>query len=160
MLLAHHGAGLDAIRRPTAAEPWRVLVSGCIAGWRCGVDGTDYGLGASLDDLFALPTVRPLPFCPEQHALGTPRTTPDIHGGDGADVLAGRARILDEHGTDLTAAMVAGARAMLAFAEASRAELAILRAHADPGYAAPAGALDHHQHPWTREHLPGPHPRA
>jgi uncharacterized protein YbbK (DUF523 family) len=70
--------------------------------------------------------LRALPFCPEQHALGTPRTMPDIHGGDGFDVLAGRAKVLDEHGRDLTEKMVEGARAMLAFAQQGRAELAIL----------------------------------
>lgn len=103
-----------------------MLVSGCLAGWRCGVDASDNGVGASLAELVALPTLAVLPFCPEQHALGTPRTLPDIHGGDGFDVLAGRAKVFDERGADLTEAMLEGARAMLAFARASRAELAIL----------------------------------
>lgn len=213
MLLAHHRAHIADLREPTAQAPWRVLVSGCLAGWRCGVDGTDYGLGPALRDLLALP-VHLLPFCPEQHALGTPRATPDIHGGDGVDVLAGRARVLDEHGEDLTAAMVDGARAMLAFARQARAELAILtdmsaacgsqvisdggrlseprryqrgvgvatallldagipvvsqrdhrtlallRARLERGYAPPADARDHHEHPWVLSHLPGPHPRG
>ncbi len=214
MLLAHHPDGLLALRNPTPADPWRVLVSGCLASWPCGVAGDDYGLGAVLAELFALPTIRPLPFCPEQHALGTPRTMPDIHGGDGVDVVAGRARVLDEHGKDLTDAMIAGARAMVAFALAERAELAILtdasaacgsqvisdgcrlvqlrrhrkgvgvatalvlhagipvvsqrdfrtlarlRARLEPGFVAPADVRDHHDHPWTLEHLPGEHPRA
>ncbi|HEU5163296.1 MAG TPA: DUF523 domain-containing protein [Thermoanaerobaculia bacterium] len=214
MLLAHHRDLLERLREPTADDPWRVLVSGCLAGWACGVDGSDYGLGGALRDFAALPAFRALPFCPEQEALGTPRAMPDIHGGDGFDVLAGRARILDEHGEDLTARMLAGARAMLAYARRERAELAILtdmsaacgsqvisdgcrlvearryrkgtgvatamlldagipvvsqrdfrtlallRARLAPGYLPPAGALDHHEHPWTRAHLPGPHPRA
>lgn len=126
MLLAHHPDALARLRPPTPSDPWRVLVSGCLAGWPCGVDGTDYGLAAALAELLALPTVTPLPFCPEQHALGTPRTMPDIHGGDGVDVLAGRARVLDEHGADLTDAMIRGARAMVAHALAERVELAIL----------------------------------
>lgn len=126
MLLAHHQNVLAAMRKPTAADPWRTLVSGCLAGWACGVDGTDYGLAASLRELLALPTLRVLPFCPEQHAFGTPRTMPDIHGGDGVDVVAGRARVRDEHGADLTAGMLLGAEAMLAFARAERAELALL----------------------------------
>jgi uncharacterized protein YbbK (DUF523 family) len=125
-LLAHHPEALAALRPPTADAPWRVLVSGCLAGWQCGVNGTDYGLGSGGVSLFSLPTIRVLPFCPEQHGMGTPRTMPDLHGGDGFDVLAGRARVLDEHGTDLTEAMLAGARAMLAHARAARAELAIL----------------------------------
>lgn len=58
--------------------------------------------------------------------MGTPRTTPDLEGGDGSDVVAGRARVIDEHGQDLTAAMLEGARAMLAFALKNRVELAIL----------------------------------
>ena len=68
-------------------------------------------------ELLGLPTLKVLPFCPEQHALGTPRTMPDIHGGDGADVIAGRARVFDENGVDLTTKMLDGARAMLAFAQ-------------------------------------------
>lgn len=213
MLLAHHPERLDALRTPTAADPWRVLTSGCLATWRCGVDGTDNGLGRVLEGLYALPTLRILPFCPEQHAMGTPRTTPDLHGGDGFDVLEGRARVLDEHGRDLTDLMLAGAEAMLAFATRERAELAILtdasaacgsqvislgcrfvpvrqhqkgvgvatamllraglpvvsqrdfasltrlRARLDPSATVDPSARDHHQHPWTLEHLPGPHPR-
>lgn len=103
-----------------------MLVSGCLAGWRCGVDGGDYGFGVSFRELLALPTLSVLPFCPEQHALGTPRSMPDIHGGDGFDVIAGRAKVFDEHGRDLTEKMVEGARAMLAFAQQARTELAIL----------------------------------
>jgi len=126
MLLAHHPAAIDGLREPTEQDPWRVLVSGCVAGWRCGVDGGDYGFGMKYSELLALPTLRVLPFCPEQHALGTPRTMPDIHGGDGLDVVAGRAKVFDEHGRDLTEKMLEGARAMLAFALQARAELAIL----------------------------------
>src|SRR5580765_7732161 len=103
MLLAYHPELLSALRAPTPSDPWRVLVSGCLAGWGCGTDGSDYGLGAGLRGFLSLPTIRALPFCPEQHALGTPRSMPDIHGGDGVDVVAGRARITDEHGEDLTA---------------------------------------------------------
>jgi len=44
----------------------------------------------------------------------------------GFDVVAGRAKIFDEHGEDLTVRMLDGARAMLEFAERSRVELAIV----------------------------------
>lgn len=126
MRLPHAPEALAALRVPTAADPLRVLVSGCLTGQPCGVDGTDYGMGGALGDLLALPTVEATAFCPEDAGIGTPRTMPDIHGGDGEDVLEGRARVLDEHGTDLTEAMVAGARAMLARARSHRVELAIL----------------------------------
>jgi len=41
-------------------------------------------------------------------------------------VIAGRAKVLDEHGRDLTAKMVEGAQAMLAFARQAHVELAML----------------------------------
>lgn len=126
MLLAHHRELVSRLREPTPAAPWRVLVSGCLSGWHCGVDSTDNGLGACLAELVGLPTFHAVPFCPEQHALGTPRTMPDIHGGDGFDVIAGRAKVLDERGEDLTEGMLSGARAMLSLALNARAELAIL----------------------------------
>ena len=126
MLLAHHPQALAALREPTLADPWRVLCSGCLLGWGCGVDGTDYGLGRVLPAFLALPKLRPFPFCPEQHALGTPRAMPDIHGGDGVDVVDGRARVLSEQGDDLTEKMLEGARAMLAFAREHAIELAVL----------------------------------
>jgi uncharacterized protein YbbK (DUF523 family) len=103
-----------------------VLVSGCLVGLPCGVDGTDYGMGGALGELARLPMVRLVSFCPEEQGIGTPRTMPDIHGGDGDDVLEGRARVLDEHGRDLTQDMLVGAQAMLEHACAQRVELAIL----------------------------------
>lgn len=125
MRLAHTD-DLSFLRRPTPADPWRVLISGCLAGLPCGVDGTDYGMGGHAFPLFDLPTVRTLPFCPEDAGIGTPRTMPDLHGGDGFAVLDGTARVRDEHGTDLTDAMLEGARQMLAFAQRNRVEWAVL----------------------------------
>ncbi len=125
-LLPHDSAALAALRTPSAAAPWRVLISACQAGWGCGVDGTHYGLAGAVPWLHTLPTIRLLPFCPEDVGLGTPRTMPDLHRGDGHDCLAGRARVLDPAGADLTAGMVAGAEAMAAFAMAEGAALAVL----------------------------------
>jgi uncharacterized protein YbbK (DUF523 family) len=126
MRLVEHPKLIAALPEPTAAEPWRVLVSGCMAGWPCGVDGTDYGLPSALAGFSGLPNVQWVPFCPEEFGIGTPRTMPDIHGGDGFAVLDGTARVLDEHGVDLTAGMLRGAEAMLAKAKESRVHLAIL----------------------------------
>lgn len=102
------------------------MISGCLAGWRCGADGTDYGMGSLLRDLLATDRVRLVPFCPEDHALGTPRPIPDLHDGDGFDALAGRARVLDPEGKDLTEVMLAGAQAMVARAITERVRFAIL----------------------------------
>ena len=124
--LAHDPAAIAALRPPSPQDPWRVLLSGCMAGWGCGIDGSSYGMEGKLGRLRDLPTVRLLPFCPEQHGMGTPRGMPDLHGGDGFAVLEGRARVLDERGVDLTAQMLEGGRAMVAFALRERVDLAIL----------------------------------
>ena len=126
MRLPHHPEAVRALRAPTRDEPWRVLISACLVGTGCGVNGTDYGLGALrprwLDDT----RVRLHPFCPEHHGLGTPRTMPDLHGGDGFAVLDGTARVLDEHRTDLTESMLTGAHAMLRLARERAVDFAVL----------------------------------
>ena len=95
-------------------------------GLPCGVDGTDYGLPAARPAWFADPRVRTFGFCPEDYGLGTPRTMPDLHGGDGFAVLDGTAKVLDEHRNDLTDAMLAGARAMLELASRAGVDFALL----------------------------------
>ena len=67
--------------------------------------------------------------CPEEDGgLGTPRPPAEIVGGDGADVLEGRARVMTRGGRDVTAEYVAGARIALDAARAAGAETAILKA--------------------------------
>lgn len=124
--LAHSPDALAALRAPTADDPWRVLLSGCMAAWGCGVDGTDYGMGDAVPWLARTPTVRLLPFCPEDVGLGTPRPMPDLHGGDGFGVLDGTARALSPDGADLTAGMIRGAAAMRDFALLHRVDFAVL----------------------------------
>jgi uncharacterized protein YbbK (DUF523 family) len=122
---------LASLPDPSPHAPYRILLSGCLAGWTCGVDGSDNGFGASPWSSFyqflrSDPRILLLSFCPEQHAMGTPRRTPDLHGGDGAAVLAGRATARFEDGEDCTDAMIAGAKAMVAFAQHERADFALL----------------------------------
>src|SRR5262249_18595432 len=97
-------------------RPWRTRGGGWArpprpAGEPCGGGGSDSGAGTIFAGLLALPTLRTVPFCPERYRMGVPRTMPDLHGGDGFAVLDGEARVLDEHGTDLTEPMIAGANA-------------------------------------------------
>ncbi|MGI8751535.1 MAG: DUF523 domain-containing protein [Acidimicrobiales bacterium] len=70
--------------------------------------------------------VRTVDFCPEDLAFGTPRKTPDIHGGDGWDVLEGRARVRSDSGQDWTEPMLSAAQAMLAAAQHHQVHLALL----------------------------------
>jgi uncharacterized protein YbbK (DUF523 family) len=111
----------------TPEQPLKLLVSACLTGLPCGVDGTSYGAPypkAGL--LLGLPNVHALTFCPEDFAFGTPRATPDIHGGTGFDVLDGKARVLSDTGEDWTAEILDAARAMLRVAQEHDVQLALL----------------------------------
>lgn len=108
----------------TGAEP--VLVSACLAGRRCRFDGS-----ANPDDEVArlVAEGRAVLVCPEvDGGLGTPRPAAEITGGDGRDVLLGRARVVTSAGADVTEAYVAGAHAALDAARAAGATRAILKA--------------------------------
>ena len=114
---------------PPFAEdsPLRLLASACLRGVGCGVDGSSYGAPFShTEHLFNLPNVQVVTFCPEDFAFGTPRAIPDIHGGDGFDVLDGRARVLSDTGIDWTEPMLAAANVMLTKAQDSQVQLAVL----------------------------------
>ena len=104
----------------------RVLVSGCLDGQPCGVDGTDYGMSGARPEWMFDPRVRRVAFCPEDHGLGTPRTMPDLHGGDGFSDLDGSAQVLDENRQDLTTGMIRGAEAMLELAQNENVDFAVL----------------------------------
>ncbi|HTB75243.1 MAG TPA: DUF523 domain-containing protein [Polyangiaceae bacterium] len=110
----------------TPERPLRILTSGCLAGRRCGVDGSTYGEHPIAAALLALPNVRAVDFCPEDFAFGTPRDTPNLYGGDGFDALDGRARVLTDAGDDWTAGMLRAAHIMLERAQAHDVRLALL----------------------------------
>jgi uncharacterized protein YbbK (DUF523 family) len=91
-----------------------------------GYDGSTYGAHPHIAQLLTLPNVRATVFCPENFSFGTPRALCDIQGGDGHDVLAGRARVLTADGNDWTSDMVRAAQEMLRIAKESDIQLAIL----------------------------------
>lgn len=103
-----------------------VMLSACLGGIHCGVDGGTNGDHASLRSWLVRPEVRLVRFCPEDHAFGTPRMTPDNHGGNGFDVLDGLARSRAGDGSDWTEGMILGALAMRDLALREGVELAIL----------------------------------
>lgn len=79
-----------------------------------------------MERLRTLPTLRLVAFCPEDAVLGTPRGTPDITGGDGFDVLDGRARVLLDDGTDVTTPLVRAAAQMVERALRERVRFAVM----------------------------------
>ena len=103
-----------------------VLVSACLMGL-C----TRYDLKSRKDPglLIELHGKGPVPVCPEQlGGLSTPRPRAMLRGGDGLDVLNGRACVINEEGVDVTENFIRGAREVLSIARALDIEAAILKA--------------------------------
>jgi len=70
-----------------------------------------------------------LPLCPEVlGGLSTPRPPAEIQGGDGNDVLEGRAKVVNIEGKDVTAEFLAGAQKALLVAHRWDIKEAILKA--------------------------------
>lgn len=58
-----------------------------------------------------------VPICPEQlGGLPTPRIAADIVGGDGGDVLSGKAKVITRDGRDVTGNFIQGAQQVLKIA--------------------------------------------
>jgi len=117
---------LGKLRIPSPAEPLRILVSACLVGVKCGVDGDNYGEYPSVLKLLNYDTVKLIQFCPEDFSFGTPREMCDIYGGDGFDVLEGKARVLTSSGADWTDGMIKASEKMLKVADDNKIELAIM----------------------------------
>lgn len=103
------------------------LVSACLLGVSCRYDGEAASPEARRRVLGLLGSV--IPVCPEvAGGLGVPRPPAVLVGGDGADVLEGRARVVTEAGDDVTAAFLTGAEAAADAALALGATHACLKA--------------------------------
>ena len=108
------------------SEPLRVLSSACLTGSLVGFDGTDNGSYPVASELLQRAEVRAFGFCPEDFAFGTPRPMCDIHGGNGFDVLDGRARVLSDAGDDWTADLIEAAQEMLGYARQHSVDLCLM----------------------------------
>lgn len=102
------------------------LVSACLVGLCTRYDGRVKDSSACLARLTQAIWI---PVCPEQlGGLPTPREAADITGGDGADVLAGKARVLTASGIDLTGPFIRGAEEVLKIARAQNIREVLLKA--------------------------------
>ena len=112
--------------QPAELPDGAILVSACLAGRPCRFDGSDNRedrLGGLISE------GRAVLVCPEEEGgLGTPRPPAEIVGGDGHDVVEGRARVVTQGGRDVTEEYLAGARAALERARSSGARAAVLKA--------------------------------
>lgn len=114
------------LRTPTQNEPLRVLMSACLAGVKCGYDGSSNGEYPSALKLLDYSTVKIVQFCPEEFSFGSPREMCDIHGGTGLDVLNGNAKVLSDSGIDWSEGMIKASEKMLEIARNENIELAVM----------------------------------
>lgn len=102
-----------------------ILVSACLLGENVRYDGGN-SLNKELLELLAGKEM--VPICPEvAGGLPVPRPPVEIVGGDGEDVLAGRASVKAAEGKDLTAAFIEGACKVLEELDLQEIEFAILK---------------------------------
>src|SRR5437762_10757178 len=102
------------------------MVSACLAGVAC-THEAEAKTKASI--LRLVNRGRAVLVCPEvAGGLPIPRPAAEIVDGDGADVVAGRARVINEEGSDVTENYLAGARIAAEAALGAGARLAVLKA--------------------------------
>jgi len=101
------------------------IVSACFAGIHCRFDQRHQ----QVDEILELVKKgEAIPICPEQMGgLSTPRSPAEIVGGDGEDVLDGKAKVINREGKDVTEAFLQGAREALRIAQTVGAQKAILK---------------------------------
>lgn len=102
-----------------------VLVSACLAGFPCRYDGKSQ---PHPEVMRLIAAGLAIPICPEQlGGLPTPRSAAEIIGGDGHDVLAGKARVMNVADEDVTEQFVRGAEIVADLAQLCGATVAILQ---------------------------------
>ncbi|MBT2667432.1 DUF523 domain-containing protein [Bacillus sp. ISL-4] len=102
-----------------------ILVSSCLAGLEVRYNGTH-----SLDDriMELVKEKKAIAVCPELlGGFSTPRDPAEIVGGDGGDVLDGKAKIIEKSGRDVTDLYIKGANLTLLKAQEVGATLVVLK---------------------------------
>jgi uncharacterized protein YbbK (DUF523 family) len=106
----------------------KILVSRCLLGHRVRYDG---GASGPFDQLANWQAEgRVVALCPEvAGGLPTPRAAAEIPGGQGGEVLDGRAKVLTCEGEDVSDEFLDGARQALALVQRHGIRIAVLKAH-------------------------------
>ncbi len=102
-----------------------IVVSSCLAGLLCRYDG-GHCLVDKIEQL--VKEKKAVKVCPEvMGGLSTPREPAEVIGGDGRDVLFGKAKVMTQSGKDVTAEYVAGAYRALERAKKVNASIIVLK---------------------------------
>jgi len=100
------------------------LVSACLVGVNCNFKAQNW-LNPKLREEFLKGTL--FPVCPEVlGGLPVPRVPAEIIGGDGADVLLGKAKVVNIDGIDVSEQFIRGAYMVLQIAQSAGAKEALL----------------------------------
>lgn len=103
----------------------KMLISACLLGVNCRYDG---GNSRDKDAIKRHQHDELVPVCPEEAGgLPTPRPAVEIVGGDGNDVLDGKARVLTAEGVDKTEEFLKGAQIALELAQSEGATSVLLK---------------------------------
>jgi len=102
-----------------------ILVSACLVGINCRYDGSnllnDHILKKFKSEGF-------IPVCPEQlGGLSTPRPSASIQNGTGSEVIAGKTKVINVNGKDVTKEFLKGAQESLKIAKLGGVKKAILK---------------------------------
>jgi uncharacterized protein YbbK (DUF523 family) len=106
-------------------KPLHILTSACLVGHRVGWDDRAY-TSSEVQKLTRHPKVKAVHFCPENIIMGTPRLLTTVHGGNGFDVLDGKATVQDTESNDFTTQFIYSAHQLLSFVEANNVVLAVM----------------------------------
>ena len=102
-----------------------ILVSSCLAGLEVRYNGT-HSLNSKLRKL--VEENKAITICPELlGGFSTPREPAEIIGGDGEDVLDGKAKVIEKSGRDVTEIYLKGAYATLEKAKKINATIVVLK---------------------------------
>lgn len=102
-------------------------MSACLLGKACRYDGRD-STDPELAGILEARGEEAVPFCPEEHGgLGTPRPAAWIESDGAEAVLDGTARVVNEHGTDVTRGFAQGAQGALELCRQEGLERAYLK---------------------------------
>ena len=126
----------------------KCLVSACLTGLCTRYDGQCKPDPTCLRQLIGYHWI---PICPEQlGGLPTPRPAASLEGGDGYGVLAGTARVIDQHGNDLSGPFLRGAAMVLTIAQAQNIEPLLAQVRQSLLRPSPCAWRDHRASPDSR----------
>lgn len=102
-----------------------IMVSSCLAGLQVRYNGT-HRLDSRIYEL--VEQNKAIMVCPELlGGFSTPREPAEIIGGDGEDVLQGKAKVVNKSGEDVTDMYIKGAYSTLKQAQEVHAEIIVLK---------------------------------